>query len=204
MNIIIIGCTALGRSLAAGLAALGNDIAIIDEDKDALDLLPHDFAGIAIHGTAMDTSVLEAAGIKDCNAMAVVSDSDNLNIVAAQLATKKYKIDNVVTLVADPARESVFELSGLKTICPTKTSSAVISEIILKSQFSRQLSFGVNTAKFEYTSGKPFAGCCVGDVTVPGYMIFGITDAADTTVLATDKKRIILASDRLIFASLID
>lgn len=204
MNIIIIGCTALGRSLAAGLTALGNDISIIDENKDALDLLPHDFAGVAIHGTAMDTSVLEAAGIKDCNAMAVVSDSDNLNIVAAQLAAKKYKVDNVVTLVADPARESVFELSGLKTICPTKTSSAAITDIILKSQFSRQLSFGVNTAKFEYTSGKPFAGSCVGEIKVPGYMLFGITDAADTTVLATDKKRIILASDRLIFASLID
>lgn len=204
MNIIIIGCTALGRSLAASLSALGNDIAIIDQDKDALDMLPHDFSGIAIHGTAMDTSVLEAAGIKDCNAMAVVSDSDNLNIVVAQLAIKKYKIDNVVTLVADPARESVFELSGLKTICPTKTSSAAITDIILKSQFSRQLSFGMNTAKFEYTSGKPFAGSCVGEICVPGYMLFGITDAADTTLLATDKKRIILASDRLIFASLID
>lgn len=204
MNIIIVGCTALGRSLALSLAAQGNDIAIIDQNSDALDLLPPDFTGLATHGMPMDVSVLEAAGIKECNAMAVVTDSDNLNIVVSQLALKKYRVENVVTLVADPQRESVFELSGLKTICPTKTSAAAISDIILKSKFSRQLTFGVNTAKFEYTSGKPFAGSRIQDVNVPGYLLFGLTDGDDVTTLATDPNRIIGASDKLIFASLID
>lgn len=204
MNIIIVGCTALGRSLATTLAAQGNDIAIIDQNSDALDLLPPDFSGLATHGMPMDISVLEAAGIKECNAMAVVTDSDNLNIVVSQLAIKKYRVENVVTLVADPQRESVFELSGLKTICPTKTSAAAITDIILKSKFSRQLTFGVNTAKFEYTSGKPFAGSLLKDVSVPGYLLFGLTDGNDVTALATDPNRIIQASDKLIFASLID
>ena len=204
MNIIIVGCTVLGRNLAAMLEAMGNEISVIDQSREALDMLPHGFSGVAIEGMPMDTSVLEAAGIKDCNAMAVVSQSDNLNIVVSQLALKKYGIDNVVTLVADPARESVFELSGLKTICPTKTSAAAVCDVIMKSQFSRQLTFGINTAKFEYTSGKPFAGSRIGEVHVDGYLLFGITDSSDVTSLATDKNRIVLASDRLIFASLID
>ena len=204
MNIIIVGCTALGRSLATTLSSLGNEISIIDSSRDALDLLPADFSGIAIEGEAMDTEVLEAAGVKDCSAMAVVSENDNLNIVVAQLATKKYRIDNVVTLVADPARESVYELSGLKTICPTKTSSAAITDIILKSEFSRRLTFGVNTAKFEYTSGNPFAGKRVCDVNVTGYMLFAVTDDSSKTYLASDKSRIIQETDKLIFASLVD
>lgn len=204
MNIIIVGCTALGRSLAENLAALGNDIAVIDQSKDSLDMLSHDFSGIAIEGMPMDVSVLEAAGIKDSNALIAVSQSDNLNIVVSQLAREKYGIDNVVTLVADPQRESVFELSGLRTICPTNTSCAAITDIILKSQFSQQLIFGANTAKFEYTSGKPYAGCRVGDINLPGYLLFGITDSNYITSLATDKERIILTSDKLIFASLID
>ncbi len=204
MNIIIVGCTSLGRSLAEKLSALGNDIAIIDEDQNSLDLLPSSFSGIAVQGMPMDTSVLEAAGVKDCDAMAAVTGSDNMNIVVAQLATKKYKIDNVVTLIKDPARESVFEISGLKTICPTKTSSATITDVLMKSQFTKQLTFGLNTAKFEYTSGKPFARKQVKDINVPGYMLFAITDSSDMTVLATDKDRYISSSDRLIFASLID
>ena len=204
MNIIIVGCNALGRNLASELGALGNDISIIDRDKDLLDMLPKDFTGIAVEGTPMDISVLEAAGIKDCDAMAVVSESDNMNIVVSQIAVKKYKIDNVVTIIDDPQRESVFEITGLKTICPTNTSCAAITDVILKSQFSRQLVFGVNTAKFEYTSGKPFAGKAVGEIELPGYLLFGITDANHFTCLATDRSRIILASDNLIFASLID
>lgn len=204
MNIIVVGCTALGRSLATTLSGLGNEIAIIDQSRDALDLLPADFSGIAIEGMPMDTEVLEAAGIKDCSAMAVVTENDNLNIVVAQLAEKKYKIDNVVTLVTDPARESVYELAGLKTICPTKTSSAAITDVILKSEFSRRLTFGVNTAKFEYTSGKPFAGRRVGDINVKGYLLFALTDDSSQTFLASDKNRIIEETDKLIFASLID
>ena len=46
MNIIIVGCTVLGRSLATTLSGLGNEIAIIDSSRDALDLLPTDFSGI--------------------------------------------------------------------------------------------------------------------------------------------------------------
>lgn len=204
MNVIIVGCTALGRSLAVKLENMGNEISVLDQSRENLDMLPHDFSGVAIEGMPMDISVLESAGIKDCDAMAVVSNSDNLNIVVSQIAVSKYGINNVVTLIADPARESVFELSGLKTICPTKTSAAAITDIITNSQFSRQLTFGTNTAKFEYTSGKPFAGYTVGDVNVDGYMLFGITDASDVTTLATDKSRTVLASDKLIFASLID
>ena len=204
MNIIIVGCNALGRSLATTLSGLGNEIAIIDSSRDALDLLPTDFSGIAVEGEAIDIEVLEAAGIKDCSAMAVVTENDNLNIVVTQLASKKYKIDNVVAIVSDPQRESVYEMAGLKTICPTKTSSAAITDVLLKSEFSRRLNFGINTAKFEYTSGKPFAGHRVADVSVTGYLLFAITDASGKTYLSSEKNRIVQESDKLIFASLID
>ena len=61
-----------------------------------------------------------------------------------------------------------------------------------------------DTAKFEYTSGKPFAGHRVADVSVTGYLLFAITDASGKTYLSSEKNRIVQESDKLIFASLID
>lgn len=204
MNIIIVGCSKLGLRLAHILSDTGNGVVVIEPDMSAIERLNDSFSGVVIHGVPMDVSVLENAGIRECNAMAVVTDSDNLNIVVAQIAATKYRVPNVVALVSDPERETVYENTGLKTVCPTKSTASAISNLLLKNAVAPPLPLGVSTAGFEWVPGKHFAGKRVGELTGSACMLFAIVGANDVAELATDKDRVIKEDDRLVIARLVD
>ena len=119
MNILIIGCGRVGISLAERLDAHGHDVAIVDSDVDNFRALSDEFTGITVCGMPMDMQVMQNAGIENCDAVAVVTPDDNLNITVSQVVKKFFGVENVLARISDPAREKVFKKFGLKTVCPT-------------------------------------------------------------------------------------
>ena len=80
MNVIILGCTQVGISLATDLAKTGHDVAVIDRDANKFCDLPAFFKGLTVEGVAMDVSVLEKAGILECDAFAAVTEDDQMGM----------------------------------------------------------------------------------------------------------------------------
>ena len=115
MNILIIGCGRVGISLAERLDAHGHDVAIVDSDVDNFRALSDEFTGITVCGMPMDMQVMQNAGIENCDAVAVVTPDDNLNITVSQVVKKFFGVENVLARISDPAREKVFKKFGLKT-----------------------------------------------------------------------------------------
>ena len=93
MNILIIGCGRLGSRLASVLDAEGHYIAIIDNDKDRFDMLDDEFTGLTVEGTPIDIDVMKSAGIEGCDYVVCVTEQDNTNIMAAQIAHEIFKLD---------------------------------------------------------------------------------------------------------------
>ena len=60
----------------------------------------------------LDMTVLKKAGVESCDAMAVVTPDDNLNITVSQIAQEFFGVKNVVARISDPAREKVFKSFG--------------------------------------------------------------------------------------------
>lgn len=119
MNVLIVGCGKVGSRLAGTLSREGHDVSVVDREEDNFALLPEDYAGFKTCGIPIDQEVLRRAGIENCDALAAVSNDDNVNIMVSELAREVFHVPNVVTRIYDPAREDVFSHFGLHTICPT-------------------------------------------------------------------------------------
>ena len=86
MKIIILGAGQVGQSLAYSLASEANDITIVDVHGDVLQDLRDRVDLRTVTGRASHPSVLEQAGAQDANMIIAVTDSDETNMVACQVA----------------------------------------------------------------------------------------------------------------------
>lgn len=205
MNVIVVGCTAVGVSLASELCKNGFEVAIIDRDQKLFCDLPSFFKGVTVTGAAMDVEVLQNAGITECDAFVAVSDDDNLNIVAAQLAKEMFSVPNVITRIADPVREKVFQDTGLKTVCPTNVEGVGIYHLVTGEAYDNLVSFGNRKARFITRKDPGFVGKRVCDLPLfQGEIVYAIVDQNGELALADDRARIITEGESVVFSSLAD
>lgn len=131
MNILVIGCSTVGVEIAMLLNRAGHDVSVVDSDRLRFNDLGADFNGIITVGNPIDQETLQNAGIKGCDAVVVSTDSDNINIMAAQIAKKVFNVPKVVVSVINPLRENVFCQFDLSTVCPTRmTADAFVSALL--------------------------------------------------------------------------
>ncbi len=119
MKVVILGCGRVGATLASRLEQAGHDIAIIDASNDAFQRLDPKFKGERIQGNGIDEEVLRRAGIESADAFAAVTNGDNRNIMASQIAKEIFNVKRVICRIYDPLRQKTYEELGLETICPT-------------------------------------------------------------------------------------
>ena len=125
------GCGRVGARIASILDHNGHAVAVIDTDSRAFRRLPADFAGETIIGTGIDEDVLRAAGIEEATAFVAVTNGDNRNIMAAQVARLVFEVPEVVCRIYDPVREDTYRRLGLTTVCPTTTVSAIVLDQVI-------------------------------------------------------------------------
>ena len=126
MRIVIMGCGRVGSQLAAQLFHEGHTVSVIDMSQKSFGRLPDDFGGLTVIGTGIDEDVLRAAGIEAADAFVAVTEGDNRNIMAAQVAREIFGIPEVVARIYDPGREAIYRELGIDTICPTTLIGSVI------------------------------------------------------------------------------
>jgi len=132
MKAVIMGCGRVGARVASLLDHTGNDVTVIDIDSRAFQRLPSTFGGDTIIGTGIDEDVLRRAGIEVADAFIAVSNGDNRNIMAAQVARLIFDVPEVVCRIYDPVREDTYRRLGLTTVCPTTTISAMILDSVMR------------------------------------------------------------------------
>jgi trk system potassium uptake protein TrkA len=126
MNVVIVGCGRVGARLAATLDQGGHRVSIVDLKPDAFRRLPREFGGRTVIGIGIDEDVLKSAGIEQADAFVAVTNGDNTNIMAAQIAQSVFQVPHVTARIYDPVREETFRRMGMHTICPTTTIASLI------------------------------------------------------------------------------
>lgn len=119
MRAIIVGCGRVGAGLADGLARAGDQVTIIDMSSDAFRRLDPAFSGSAVRGDGTDEDVLRRAGAQGADVFFALTEGDNRNILAAQLASETLGIRQVVAKINDPVRADAYTSLGIATICRT-------------------------------------------------------------------------------------
>jgi trk system potassium uptake protein TrkA len=207
LNILIIGCGKVGAHLANLLDSKGHDVAIIDANPEAFRGLSDDFSGSTVCGMAMDMRALSTAGIEGCDAVAVVTQDDNLNITVSQIVKEFFGIENVLARISDPSREKVFKKFGLKTICPTKLAADTMYIAITQPWDEKSITFESATVSFtcfsdtEKLLGRDASKLKLDEDT----SVLGVVHRNGTMELAGfEKKLIIEEGDQLILSNVSD
>ncbi len=130
MRVVILGCGRVGSFLAKKLAGEGHQVTVIDRNSAAFRRLGPDFSGQVVLGTGIDEDVLRRAGIEQADAFVAVTNGDNTNVMAAQVAKEIFGVRRVVCRIYDHLRDEIYRSLGLETFCPTVLGANRIAEVL--------------------------------------------------------------------------
>ena len=128
MKIVIMGCGRVGARLASLLEQDGHTVTIIDNDSYSFRRLDPNFKGTALMGNGVDEEVLRKAGIEEADAFVALTQGDNRNIMATQIAKHVFKVPRPVCRIYDPLRRDMYEELGLEAISPTTIFAQILRE----------------------------------------------------------------------------
>ena len=136
MKILILGAGQVGSSVAASLAGEANDITIVDSNPDALRHLQEHFDLRTLTGFASHPDVLRRAGAENADMLLAVTNSDETNMIACQVAWRLFDTPTRIARVRAPSylhQPSLFEPECLaidELISPEQVVTNHIERII--------------------------------------------------------------------------
>ena len=131
MRVVILGCGRVGSRLATDLDKKGHSVGLIDIRNEAFQrFLPVDFGGDAVLGNGIDEDILVRAGLDQADFFFALTQDDNTNIMAAQIAQEIYNVPNVICRIYDRARNTIYRNLGLQTVAPIETMASLIRDLV--------------------------------------------------------------------------
>lgn len=130
MNIVILGCGRVGSTLARLMHRDGHAVTIIDLQSEAFRRLGTRFRGDRIVGNGIDEDVMRRAGVEHADVFVAVTQGDNRNIMAAQIAKHVFSVPKVVARIYDPVRADRYRQLGIITLCTTTIASGLLRDYI--------------------------------------------------------------------------
>ncbi len=128
MKVVIMGCGRVGARLAGLLDADGHSITILDTDAYSFRRLPPKFGGTALIGNGINEEILKKAGIEEADAFVAVTQGDNRNVMATQIAKHIFNVPRVICRIYDPLRQELYSTLGLETFSPTTIFAQILKE----------------------------------------------------------------------------
>jgi len=131
VRVVIMGCGRVGSTVARRLDAEGHTVMVLDTDAQAFRRLPDDFGGDRLVGSGVDDRVLESAGVRGADAFLALTQGDNRNLLASQMAKHLFGVGTVVARIYDPLRAELFARLGLRTFSPTTISADLAIDVLM-------------------------------------------------------------------------
>jgi trk system potassium uptake protein len=116
---VIVGCGRVGAELAEVFDRANHEVIVLDTSTRAFDRLPGTFRGSAVRGDGTDEDTLRRAGAEDADVFLALTEGDNRNVMAAQLAAEALGARQVIAKINDPLRAAAYADLGIATLCRT-------------------------------------------------------------------------------------
>ncbi len=102
MKIIILGAGQVGGTLAENLVDENNDITLVDTNSERLRDLQDKYDLRVVQGCASHPSVLREAGAQDADMLVAVTNTDEANMAACQVAFTVFNTPNRIARIRSP------------------------------------------------------------------------------------------------------
>ena len=131
MRVVILGCGRTGSAIASSLAAEGDRVSVIDQEKSHFSRLTasHLESGSVsiVEGDGTISSTLAMAQVEDADLFVALTGQDTVNALAAQKVRAIFDIKQIVIRVKDPSLGEMYSSLGYDVYCPTENA---VSEIV--------------------------------------------------------------------------
>jgi trk system potassium uptake protein TrkA len=172
----------VGSQLANLLSIDGHNVTVIDKDADSFRRLGTTFNGVTLKGLGFDEDILEEAGIRNCDAFAAVTNLDNTNLMAAEVARKIFGVKQVVARLYNPQRERTYQQLDLDYVCGTTLVAEKLLDMVRAGHAHHVDSFGdVEIVVFRLRDSA--AGMTVRDMFLEGQVLPAIIARSKTTFI---------------------
>lgn len=169
--VIIVGGGLVGFYLARTLLQNGHEVTIIERNSETHALVSQQIDCPVLLGDGSTTAVLEQAGASRAQVLCAVSNHDQDNLIACQVAKAGFGVPKTIARVKNPKNESVMRRLGVDT---TVSSTGIITNVIeseLPMAPARTLvslgSCGAGIVEYYLTSVSPVVGRAAREVKLP-------------------------------------
>ena len=169
--VIVVGGGLVGFYLSRALLQKGHEVTIIESNPDIYDLVSQQIDCPVLVGDGSTMSVLDRAGASRANVLCAVTNHDQDNLIACQVAKHHFGIPKTISRVKNPKNENVMRRLGVDT---TVSSTAIMTSVIeneLPAMSVRTLSSlgacGVNIVEYRLTMLSPVVGKKGREVRLP-------------------------------------
>lgn len=109
LKVMTVGGGRVGAALARRLSDDGHDVVVIELRPDRVLDLARSSPVQVVTGDGTDPDVLEAAGIRMVDVVAVVTGDDARNLVIAALARAEFSVPRTIARIVDPQHAWLFD-----------------------------------------------------------------------------------------------
>lgn len=198
MYIIIIGGDKVGFSLAKTLLNEGREVLIVEKNGAICEHITEELGSVCMQGNGYEIDVLADAGTERADMFIAVTEKDEDNLVACQVAKHRFNVPRTIASINDPQNELIFTKLGIDvTIDIAEIVLAHIQREVVSHTLTPLLSLkdrGLEIVEIRILPDSPVVGSRVGDVHLPSESILSL-------IMGSQKKPMVPVEDTVIEAS---
>ena len=127
MYFIIVGGGKVGYYLSQALLSEGHEVLILEKDPAKCGAICEQLGSVVVRGDGCEARTLGDAGTERADILIAVTDEDEDNLVACQVAKHKFKVPRTIARINNPKNEALFKKLGIDV---TISSTNIILEHI--------------------------------------------------------------------------
>ena len=203
MKVVVTGGGAVGRHLAADLAARGHEVTLIEQHKPTVDDLRAELEGVTVElGDACEPWVLERADLSSTEVVVAATGDDEDNLVTALLAKQEFAVPRVLARVNHPKNEWLFtEQWGVdQAVSPPHILTAMVEEAVTTGDLVRLLKLEggrISIVELKLAEDSPAAGHPLYELRLPTDAVL-VAVLREGHVLIPQPETVLAAGDELV------
>ncbi len=127
MYIIIVGGGSVGYNLCKELLREGHEVLVLDKNPTKCERFEDQLGSVCMRGDGCEAATLAEAGAARADVFIAVTDEDEDNLVACQVAKHKFGVPRTIARVNNPKNEHIFRKLGVD--CPISVTNLILEHI---------------------------------------------------------------------------
>ncbi len=127
MYIIVVGGGTVGYYLSKALLSEGHEVLVIEKDATKVQRIEDELGSMCIQGDGCEAATLEEAGTGRANLFVAVTNEDEDNLVASQIAKHKFNVPRTIARIGNPKNEALFKKLGIDVT--VSTTNLILEQI---------------------------------------------------------------------------